>query len=166
MNNPLATQLNVRFRGASRQMASFAAIGAASTAAYVALFALLRNVTSAAIANDAALVITAVANTTVNRRLTFNVRGREGLVRDQAAGLAALAVALVFTSASLAVLDVFAPHRGRLLEMAVLVAASAAATLIRFLLLRVAIGAARPRRVPVPVATTLATLPTFERTRG
>jgi putative flippase GtrA len=166
MNSPLATQLNVRFRGASRQMVSFAAIGIASTAAYVGLFALLRNVTSAAIANDAALVITAVANTAANRRLTFNVRGREGLARDHAAGLAALAVALVLTSASLAALDVFAPHRGRLLEMAVLVAANAAATLLRFLLLRVAIGAERPRRVPVPVATTVATLPTFERTRG
>jgi putative flippase GtrA len=112
--------------GALRQVVSFAAIGVVSTAAYVGLYAALRNVSPAAAANALALVITAVGNTAANRRLTFDVRGRVGLARHHAAGLVALAVALALTSVSLATLDVVAPHRGRLTEIAVLVAANAA----------------------------------------
>jgi putative flippase GtrA len=122
-----------------RQLASFGAIGIASTAAYVVLYSALRNVAPAAAANTIALVATAVANTAANRRLTFHVAGRDGLARHHAAGLISLAVALAFTSASLGILDVFAPRHGRLTELAALVAANAAATVVRFVMLRVAI---------------------------
>lgn len=147
-------------------MARFAAIGVVSTAAYVGLYAALRNVSPAAAANVVALVVTAVGNTAANRRLTFEVRGRDGLARHHIAGLLALAVALAMTSASLAALDVTAPHRGRLTEIAVLVAANAAATLVRFLLLRLAIDRAQGDRSPAEPARTFATLPPSERTRG
>ncbi len=90
-------------------------------------------------ANALALVITAVGNTAANRRLTFEVRGRDGLARDHAAGLLALGVALAITSASLAILGAIAPQHGRLTEIAVLVVANVVATLVRFLLLRLAI---------------------------
>jgi putative flippase GtrA len=150
------------------QMASFGAIGVASTLAYVALFTLLRGATSAGVANALALVMTALGNTAANRWLTFGVRGRNGLARDHAAGLLAFGAALAITSVSLVILNAIAPHHGRLSEVAVLVAANAAATLLRFVLLRLAldrpIDRARDGRPPVPPTT--ATLSQSERTRG
>jgi len=131
-----------------RQLTSFGAIGLASTVAYVALYAGLRELTPAAVANATALLITALANTAANRHVTFGVRGRRSLLRDHFAGLVALGVALALTSASLAMLGVFAPHQGRIAEVAVLVAANAAATLVRFLLLRIAIDRPRDARGP------------------
>jgi putative flippase GtrA len=149
-------------------MASFGAIGVASTLAYVALFTLLRGATSAGVANALALVMTALGNTAANRWLTFGVRGRDGIARDHAAGLLAFGAALAITSFSLVILNAVAPNHGRLTEVAVLVAANAAATLLRFVLLRLALK--RPiDRAPgsrPPVLPTTATLSQSERTRG
>jgi putative flippase GtrA len=175
-------------RGLFRQLASFGAIGLASTLAYVALYAFIRPAAAPVLANGAALAITAVGNTAANRRLTFAVRGSRGLARDHAAGLIALAVALAISSASLAALHIVAPSPGRLSEIAVLVAANGVATLVRFLLLREAIGgnrspsidraanarqsnsvqasAARPPHMPLPLAQPFATLSQSKRTRG
>ena len=152
-------------RGATRQIATFGAIGVASTLAYIALYTGLRSVSPAAAANALALVVTAVANTAANRRFTFEVQGRAGLARDHAAGLLALAVALVITSAALAGLELIAPRHGRLTEIAVLVVANAAATLVRFLLLRSAL-IDRARSARMSPERSLATLSTSERTRG
>jgi putative flippase GtrA len=132
-----------RRRAALRQAGSFAVIGVFSTLAYVALYAVLRGFTPAPVANALALVVTAVGNTAANRRLTFQVRGPEGLARDHATGLLALGAALAITSASLGLLAVLAPDAGRAVELGVLVTANAAATLVRFLLLRLALGARR-----------------------
>ncbi|OGN81103.1 MAG: hypothetical protein A2X23_05200 [Chloroflexi bacterium GWC2_73_18] len=126
------------------QVGSFTLIGVGSTLAYVALYALLRAVSPAAAANAAALVVTALGNTAANRRLTFRVRGRDRLARDHAAGLAAFGAALAITSASLAVLDLAIPDPSRTAEITLLVAANAAATLVRFLLLRLALDRTRP----------------------
>jgi putative flippase GtrA len=158
-----------------RQLVSFGAIGAASTLAYVALYAFIRQGSPPAVANAAALVITAVANTAANRRLTFAVRDSSGLARDHAAGLIALVVALAITSAALAALPIVAPHHGRLSELAVLVAANAVATLVRFLLLRAAIDRTDAARqstktrlttVRLLAAQRFATLSQSKRTRG
>jgi putative flippase GtrA len=145
MPSPLAAH-----RDTVRQIGSFGVIGVASTAAYVLLYSLLREVTPAGVANALALVITAVGNTAANRWLTFGIRGRDGLARDHAAGLLALGVALFITSASLVVLTAVRPHHGRTTEIAVLVGANAAATVARFLLLRIAINRARAARQPAP----------------
>ena len=142
-------------RNTVRQAARFGAIGLVSTLAYVALYAWLRQAASAGLANALALVATAVGNTAANRRLTFEVSGRQGLARDHAAGLLALGVALVITTASVAAMDVLAPHRGRLGEIAVLVAANAIATLVRFLLLRLAIDSRDGSLSPMPAVATL-----------
>ena len=136
----------IRQRGRNlRQVGTFAAIGVVSTLAYVALYALLRPFVPAEAANVIALVATAIGNTAANRRLTFAVCGRAGLARDHAAGLLALGAALVITSASLAVLNGVVPGAPRVIEVAILVAANAAATLVRFLLLRLALDRSRPR---------------------
>ncbi|NED30795.1 GtrA family protein, partial [Streptomyces anulatus] len=78
----------------------------------------------------------AVANTAANRRLTFGVRGRGGAVRHQAQGLVVFAIGLALTSGSLAALGAAsgAPSHGT--ELAVLITANLAATVLRFLLLR------------------------------
>jgi putative flippase GtrA len=119
-----------------RQLASFAAIGVMSTAAYVALYAALREMLDPTASNALALVITAVGNTAANRRLTFAVRDRAGALRDQVGGLAAFGVALAITTLALRLLDVVAPGAGRAVELSILVAANVIATVCRFLLLR------------------------------
>jgi putative flippase GtrA len=115
------------------QIASFAVVGIASTIAYVLLYLLLRGVMSAQAANAASLLVTAVANTAANRRLTFGIRGRLHAARQQVKGLIAFGIGLVLTSGALAALPA---HTSRGLEVSVLVAASLVATVIRFVLYR------------------------------
>lgn len=152
-----------RFGHALRQVGTFAAIGIVSTLAYLALYALLRPAVPAEPANAAALLATAIGNTAANRRLTFAVRRRAGRARDHAAGLLALGAALAITSAALAVLHGAAPDAPQAIEVAVLVAANAAATLIRFLLLREALHPGRPRVSPPVTAGPVTAGPMLER---
>jgi len=129
------------------QLLRFAAIGVVSTLAWAGLYSLLRGAGLGSVAANAiALVVTAIANTAANRRVTFGVTGRAGLARDHGAGLVAFAVALTITTASATVLDVLAPRAGRLVELAVLAAANIVATGGRFVLLRSWIG--RPDGAP------------------
>ncbi|EGX60165.1 glycosyl transferase family 2 [Streptomyces zinciresistens K42] len=118
------------------QLLRFGAVGAVSTLGYVLLYALLRPATGAQTANAVALLVCALANTAANRRLTFGLRGRGGALRHQAKGLLVFLVGLALTSGALAVLHRLAPGSARSAEIAVLVAANLAATLVRFLLLR------------------------------
>jgi putative flippase GtrA len=119
-------------RVARRQLPSFAAVGVVSTLAYLALFWMLRSVTGAMAANAAALALTAVANTAANRRFTFGVTGRAGVWRQHLEGLVVFGLGLAVTTGALGLL---APAT-RAAELAALVAANAAATLLRFVLLR------------------------------
>ncbi|MFF4399520.1 glycosyltransferase [Streptomyces sp. NPDC001480] len=131
--------------GLAGQLLRFAAVGAVSTVGYVLLYALLRPATGPQAANALALLICAVANTAANRRLTFGLRGRGGAMRHQAKGLMVFAIGLALTSGALAVLHQVAPAAGRRTEVAVLVAANLAATLLRFLLFRAWVFPARRR---------------------
>jgi glycosyltransferase involved in cell wall biosynthesis len=117
-------------------IARFMAVGVASTIAYALLYLLLHGALGAGGANALALVLTAVANTAANRRLTFRVRGREGLVRQHAMGGVVYVLALALTSGALAVLHALDAAPARALELAVLVAASTAATVTRYVALR------------------------------
>jgi hypothetical protein len=56
-------------------------------------------------ANLLALLITAVADTAANRRLTFGIRGTDRAGRHQAHGLVVFGIGLTLTSGSLALLD-------------------------------------------------------------
>jgi len=126
-------------RGVARlygELVRFAAVGVASTLAYLLLFLVFRAALPAQVANALALALTAIANTAANRRVTFGRRGREGLLTHHAQGLAVFALCLGLTSASLALVRHFAPGAPAGVELAVLVAANAAATALRYLLLR------------------------------
>jgi putative flippase GtrA len=118
------------------QLFRFCGVGLASTIAYVALFLLLRTTMSAAWANALALLVTAVGNTAANRTFTFGVRGRSARLRHQLQGLAVFAIGLALSTGALAGVHSFAPHAGRSAEVATLVLANLAATLLRFLLFR------------------------------
>jgi putative flippase GtrA len=131
--------------GLAGQLLRFGAVGAVSTLGYVLLYAVLRPPTGPQAANALALLVCAVANTAANRRLTFGLRGRGGALRHQAKGLLVFLVGLSLTSGSLAVLHHVAPRPARPTEIAVLVAANLAATLLRFLLLRAWVFPARRR---------------------
>jgi putative flippase GtrA len=123
-------------RVARRQLPSFAAIGAVSTLAYLGLFWVLRLALSAVAANALALLITAVANTAANRRFTFGVTGRHHRLRQHLEGLVVFGLGLAMTTGALGLLDRSTGDPGRAAELAALVAANAAATLLRFVLLR------------------------------
>lgn len=93
-----------------------------------------------------ALLVSALANTAANRRLTFGVRGRDRAVRHQAQGLVVFAIGLALTSGSLAALDASGGGASHGTELAVLVAANLAATVLRFLLFRAWVFPDRERR--------------------
>ena len=117
------------------QLLRFAVVGVLSTLAYLAIFVLLRGSVGAQSANLAALLLTAVANTAANRRLTFGIRGGVGAVRAQLQGLVVFALGLALTSGTLWGLHaVTTPSRTA--EVALLLVANAAATLLRFVLFR------------------------------
>jgi putative flippase GtrA len=117
------------------QLVRFAAIGVSSTLAYLVLFLLLRTAVGAQAANFTSLLVTAIGNTALNRRLTFGIRGRSGAGRHQFEGLIVFGLGLALTSGALALLN-GSTTPGLVLEITVLVLANLAATVLRFLLLR------------------------------
>jgi putative flippase GtrA len=126
----------------------FMCIGLASTLAYALIYLLTRAPLGAGAANALALGVTAVGNTAANRLVTFGVRGRRRLVRDFAAGTVVYALTLALTSGALIVLHGIDASPPRAVERTVLVAASAAATVTRYVALRSWVFA-RARRSPL-----------------
>jgi putative flippase GtrA len=122
--------------GVAAQVLRFASVGVMSTVAYLLLYLVLRASVQAQAANAIALLVTAIGNTAANRRWTFAVRGRPGVVRQQVEGLVVFTAALLMTALSLAGLHATEPHASRLTEAAVLVVANLAATALRFVALR------------------------------
>ena len=118
------------------QALRFAVVGVASTLAYLALYVLFRLAVPAQVANAAALLLTALANTAANRRFTFDVSGRAGVVRHHVHGLALFGLGLALSSAALALLHVVDPTPTRALEIAVLVVANLVTTVLRFVAMR------------------------------
>jgi len=127
-----------------RQLARFVVIGVVSTAAYLLLYLLLRDGMAAQAANAVSLLVTTLANTAANRRLTFGIRGRARAARQQARGLIAGAIGLALTSGALAALHAASPHARRGTEVAVLVLANLIATIVRFGLYRGWVFRGRP----------------------
>ena len=132
-------------------VARFLAVGVASTLAFALLFLALRTPLGAAGANALALALTAIGNTAANRRLTFGVRGRPGLVRHHLGGALVFLLTLGLTMGALGVLRGLDSHPARVLELAVLVVASTVATVTRYVALSTWVFA-RAQRMPRPAA--------------
>ncbi|WOX23383.1 bifunctional glycosyltransferase family 2/GtrA family protein [Streptomyces solicathayae] len=122
--------------GLTRQLVGFCVVGALSTLFYLALYSAFRLGLGPQLANAAALLVSALANTAANRRLTFGVRGRDRALRHQAQGLVVFGIGLALTSGSLAALGTAAGEPAHSAELAVLITANLAATVLRFLLFR------------------------------
>jgi putative flippase GtrA len=145
--------------GIAGQLGRFVVVGVASTAVYVVLYLLLRQAMGAQAANAVSLLVTAIGNTAVNRRFTFGIRGRAQAARHQLRGLIAFGIGFALTSGALAVLSAATARPGRAAEVAVLVAANLAATVVRFALYRTWVfrgHAAAGGRVPRPSPLSLA----------
>ncbi|AXG55247.1 glycosyl transferase [Streptomyces lincolnensis] len=123
-------------KGLARQLVGFCVVGGLSTLFYLLLYSVFRQFGGSQLANALALLVSAVANTAANRRLTFGVRGRGGAVRHQAQGLVVFGIGLALTSGSLAALNAATSDPAHSTELAVLIAANLAATVLRFLLFR------------------------------
>ncbi len=124
----------------------FLLIGLLSTLAYAVLFLALTRPLGDVGANVLALAITAVANTAANRRVTFGIRGREGLLRQHAGGGLVFLLAVGLTDGALAVLKGVDSRAPRGLELAVLIAATLTATVSRYVALRAFVFRRDPTR--------------------
>jgi putative flippase GtrA len=122
--------------GGGRELARFVAVGAACTVAYVLLYLVLRTAMGPQAANALSLLVTAVANTALNRSFTFGVRGRRHAVRHQVRGLLAFGAGLLLTSGALAALHAVSARPGRGAEVTVLIGANLLATILRYALYR------------------------------
>lgn len=123
--------------GLGREIWRFAGVGAASTVVHLGLFALLGAAgVGLQLANLAALLAGTIFNTAANRRWTFGARGRGGALRLQAQGLAIFALTWAFGAAGIAALQALAPGAPTLVATAVVGAAGAVATAVKFVLFR------------------------------
>ena len=146
-------------RGVARLMAGapiarFAAVGVVSTAAHALLFLMLRGVLGALGANALALGLTAIGNTAANRRFTFGVRGRAGLLRHHLRGGLVFVLTLALTNCALLVLHGIDATPPRAVELGVLVAANLTATVTRYVAMRTWVFAQRRRSASPRLITT------------
>jgi len=139
---------------AAAPLARFLGIGVASTLAFAMLFLLLRGPLGAAGANAAALALTAVGNTAANRRLAFGLRGREDLARHHLRGAVVFVLTLALSNGALSMLHEIDASAPRALELAVLVAGSALASVTRYVALKTWVFARRrsPSRALEPAS--------------
>lgn len=119
-----------------RQLLRFTGVGIICTATSLALYALLRPWLGPQLANVAALVLTSLMNTALNRRLTFKISGQRRMARDHWNGMIVIAVALVITGGSLGVLHWLHPDASVSDELWTTTLSGFVATAVRFTVLR------------------------------
>src|SRR3954469_22290810 len=144
-------------RGVARLLAAgpiarFMGVGVLSTLAFAVLYLLLQPLLGALAANAVALGITAVANTSANRRFTFGLRGREELARHHIRGALVFVLTLALTNGALLVLHGLDSTPPQALELGVLVAATLTATITRYLALKTWVFARQGRSLRGTVA--------------
>jgi putative flippase GtrA len=119
-----------------RQLIRFTGVGIVCTVTSLALYAFLRPWIGAQPANAAALVLTSLMNTALNRRLTFKITESKRMKRDHLNGLIVILVALLLTGGSLGVLHWLNPDASVADELWTTTISGFAATAVRFSLLR------------------------------
>jgi putative flippase GtrA len=140
-SGPAGSPVRRRHRGVLRfplvrQLLRFTAVGIVCTATSLALYAFLRPYLGSQPANAAALILTSLMNTALNRRLTFKITDRHRLKRDHLNGLIVILVALLITGGSLGVLHWINPAATVAEELWTTTLSGFAATAVRFTLLR------------------------------
>lgn len=141
LQSPAGSPARRRHRGVLRyplvrQLLRFTAVGIVCTATSLALYAFLRPYLGSQPANAAALILTSLMNTALNRRLTFKITDRHRLKRDHLNGLIVILVALLITGGSLGVLHWINPDATVADELWTTTLSGFAATAVRFSLLR------------------------------
>ena len=119
-----------------RQLIRFTGVGIVCTITSLALYAFLRPWIGAQPANAAALVLTSLMNTALNRRLTFKITERKRMKRDHLNGLIVILIALLLTGGSLGVLHWLNPDATVADELWTTTLSGFVATAVRFTLLR------------------------------
>jgi putative flippase GtrA len=120
----------------ARQLVRFTGVGIVCTVTSLALYAYLRPWIGSQPANAAALIITSLMNTALNRRLTFKITERRRMKRDHLNGLIVILVALLITGGGLAVLHWLRPDASVADELWTTTLSGFVATAVRFTLLR------------------------------
>lgn len=140
------------------QLVLFAAVGVVSTLAHTALYVMLRQHLAGQSANAAAMALSTIANTALNRRFTFGVSG-PGAVRSQVQGFTVLTAGMGATAIALAILHAVTPSSSIALEVAVLSGANLCVTVLRFVAMRTWMFRHRPARSPAALPPTVASRP-------
>ena len=130
-----------RYRGVlrypvARQLLRFTGVGVLCTLTSLALYAFLRPWIGPQPANAAALIITSLMNTALNRRLTFKITERHRMKRDHLNGLIVILVALLITGGSLGILHWINPDATVADELWTTTLSGFLATAVRFTMLR------------------------------
>jgi putative flippase GtrA len=122
--------------GTWRQVTRFAAVGVLSTVMHLGLFAsFVAVLASSQAANLLALLVATVANTALNRRWTFGIRG-PGRLRSQLQALTVFGLTWLMTAGGLALLHAAVVAPSTALATLVVAAATAASTAVRFVAMR------------------------------
>ena len=121
---------------AVRQLLRFTGVGIVCTVTSLALYAFLRPWIGSQPANAAALIITSLMNTALNRRLTFKITERHRMKRDHLNGLLVIVVALLITGGSLGILHWINPDATVADELWTTTLSGFLATAVRFTMLR------------------------------
>ncbi|MGW0819481.1 GtrA family protein [Streptomyces viridiviolaceus] len=122
----------------SREIGFFIAIGIVSTVGQALLYWLLRNWWQPAVANLVSLLVLTVLNTEANRRLTFGHVAAPAVRAHLGAGGLFLLGYLV-TSGAVLLFKHLDPGAPRVAETVVLAGTSVVVTVVRFLVLRLAV---------------------------
>ncbi|NYE93829.1 putative flippase GtrA [Psychromicrobium silvestre] len=139
-------------QGLLGQLIRFGVVGVASTVLYLLLFVMFRWVADAQLANAAALLLSAIANTAVNRTFTFGHRGTTGAVRHQFHGLLVFGLGWALSAGALwGVHQLGSPSR--MVEIIAVVLANLIATLVKFLLFRLWVFRAAPDQETTSIGT-------------
>lgn len=119
-----------------RQLIRFTGVGIVCTVTSLALYAFSRPWLGSQPANAAALILTSLMNTALNRRLTFKITERRRMKRDHLSGLIVILIALLLTGGSLGVLHWINPDASVADELWTTTLSGFVATAVRFTLLR------------------------------
>ena len=119
-----------------RQLLRFTGVGIVCTVTSLALYAFLRPWIGSQPANAAALILTSLINTALNRRLTFKITERHRMKRDHLNGLLVIVVALLITGGSLGILHWINPDATVADELWTTTLSGFLATAVRFTMLR------------------------------